>query len=391
MALQFAVGGALLPFISMILRDRGLDFRQISVVFLAASSTLLVFPFLWGMLADRYLPLNRLFALLNVGACVALTALLVQRSYVGPLLSFMLFFACFTPTLTLVNALSFHFLHDPRTQFGMVRAWGSLGWIIPSLPIYLWFALAEKAGFDFVVLLAMGFALAMAALALFLPHAPPGAGRRTGNGQLAYWPAMKRLMNNVNYLTILASLFLMAGSHSILLYYSPPFLEDLGVARAWIGPIQSIGVALEIVLFQWQPLFFGRWDYQATISVGCLALFLRHLLFSFCANKWLLSASYLLAGVVIVFYNIGISVLVNSLATREVRATAQSMLVFFGSGTGPMFANWAAGRVAKAAGNDLRPVFLLAASLAGLAGLLILARGRKLDHAGHTAGGEVRH
>ncbi len=194
MALQFAVGGALLPFISMILRDRGLDFRQISVVFLAASSTLLVFPFLWGMLADRYLPLNRLFALLNVGACVALTALLVQRSYVGPLLSFMLFFACFTPTLTLVNALSFHFLHDPRTQFGMVRAWGSLGWIIPSLPIYLWFALAEKAGFDFVVLLAMGFALAMAALALFLPHAPPGAGRRTGNGQLAYWPAMKRLI-----------------------------------------------------------------------------------------------------------------------------------------------------------------------------------------------------
>jgi hypothetical protein len=50
-----------------------------------------------------------------------------------------------------------------------------------------------------------------------------------------------------------------------------------------------------------------------------------------------------------------------------------------------MFANWAAGHLAARAGNELRPVFLFAAALAALAGLLILSRGRKLNHAAHRA------
>src|SRR5258708_26503049 len=49
MALQFAVGGAVIPFVTLLLRDRGLDFSHISQIFLASSGTLLVFPFLWGL------------------------------------------------------------------------------------------------------------------------------------------------------------------------------------------------------------------------------------------------------------------------------------------------------------------------------------------------------
>src|SRR3954449_10491385 len=73
MALQFAAGGAVVPFVTLVLRDRGLGFTQISQVFSASSAALLVFPFLWGMLADRYLALNRLFTILNLLACAALT------------------------------------------------------------------------------------------------------------------------------------------------------------------------------------------------------------------------------------------------------------------------------------------------------------------------------
>ena len=56
MALQFAAGGAVIPFITLLLRDRGLDFAHVSQIFLASSASLLVFPFLWGMLADRWVP-----------------------------------------------------------------------------------------------------------------------------------------------------------------------------------------------------------------------------------------------------------------------------------------------------------------------------------------------
>ena len=108
MAVQFAAGGAVIPFVTLVLRDRGLEFSQISQIFLASSTTLLVFPFIWGMLADRYVPLNRLFAGLNLLACGALVAFALQSHFAGLLITFTLFTACLNPMFSLINALSFH-------------------------------------------------------------------------------------------------------------------------------------------------------------------------------------------------------------------------------------------------------------------------------------------
>jgi MFS family permease len=383
MAVQFAAGGAVIPFVSLVLRDRGLDFSRISLVFSAASATLLVSPFLWGMLADRYVPLNRLFIALNLLAGAALAIFAAQTEFLGCLLAYTFFFGFFNPTLTLINALSFHHFTNPREQFGIVRAWGSFGWIVPFLPISLWLMNPRHTGLNIVLYLGMGFCFAMAVLSFWLPHTPPGAGKRSlgTTAPRAYGPAVKKLLRDPNYVVVLVSMFLMSGSFSVLMYYSLPYLEDIGVPRVWLGAIQSIGVLCEIVFFLWQPALIRRWNYTTSILLGCVALLLRHLLFSTLDNAWILSASYLLAGGVIVFYYIGVSVLVNAMAAIEVRATAQTLLVLFGSGMGPMFANWMVGHVALP-GKSLRPVFLFAAALAGLATLLIAARGRQLNHAG---------
>ena len=71
----------------------------------------------------------------------------------------------------------------------------------------------------------------------------------------------------------------------------------------------------------------------------------------------MLSLSYLLAGMVIVFFHIVASILVNMMAGKEVRATAQTLLVVFGSGVGPHGTNYLAGVLTQQAGNSLRPVF----------------------------------
>src|SRR5688572_1534852 len=135
MLLQFTVGGAVLPFVTLLLRDRGLSMGQIGLVFSCASATLLVAPFFWGMLADRFMPLDRVFTLLNLLGGSALVALAMQTNVLGLSLTYVIFFACFTPTLSLINALCFHHLPDPVNQFSAVRSWGSVGWILPFLPI----------------------------------------------------------------------------------------------------------------------------------------------------------------------------------------------------------------------------------------------------------------
>jgi MFS family permease len=384
MALQFAAGGAVMPFVSLLLRDRGLEISRISLIFASSSGTLLIFPFLWGMLADRYIPLNRLFTLLNLLACAALAGFAAQTEFVGMLIAFTLFYACFHPTLSLINALAFHHLANPREQFSRLRAWGSVGWIVPFLPISLWMAASNRVGFELTLFLGMGLCLGMVALTFRLPHTPPGALHRETAGAGAYLPAVKRLLGDSNYVTMLASFFLMAGSYALLFFYSPPHLEDAGVPRPWIGPVQAIGVICEVILFRGQAALLRRWNFATIIFLGCVALVLRHLIFALLDNPWILSASYVLAGTAFVFYNAGISVLVNTVAGPKVRATAQTLLVFFGSGVGTMSANWIAGRLTLMSGGKLRPLFLFAAGLAGLAALLIAVRRRQLNQAGSS-------
>ena len=380
MVLQYAVGGAIIPFITLLLRDRGLSVEQISLVLLVSSAALLASPFVWGMLADRFLPLNRLFGIMNLLSLAALAGFGRQKSVAGLAVLFTLFYACFQPAPMLVNALCFRHLPRPLVQFAPLRMWGSVGWILPSLPIFVWLFWRPAGNFEFILYVTMALSLGMAGLSLVLPATPPGAGRRgrsSGPG-LGYAEAVGRLLKNPNYLVLLISYFLISASFTIQAFYSPPRLADLGLSRAWMGPVQSIGVAMEILMFRYRSVVIGHLSYAGSILFGCLVLTVRQLLFAYVNNLPVLAISYLLVGVTVVFYHIGVSILVDAIATVEVKATAQTLLVLCGSGLGPMFANGAVGGLARVTGPDLKAVFLLGSVLAGLASGLIWWRSAQL-------------
>ncbi|MCX8155068.1 MAG: MFS transporter [Verrucomicrobiae bacterium] len=380
MLMQYATCGAVIPFVSMWLVDRGLSYHQISHIIMTSAGVLLVAPFFWGMVADRYVPLDRVLLLVNVLGAVALAVLAQQHEFGGLLAGYVAYTAFIFPTFHLINALGFHHLARPESSFSGLRAWGSVGWILPFVPISVWTASRPEAGLNFILYLGMALGLGMALLACYLPHTPCGGRRRlVGAGrQPAYVQAVRQLLGNPNYLVVLLSMFLLSGSFSLVTFYSPPFLEQLGMPRPWIGPAQAIGVVFEVWLFQHQPELIRRLNLVRTVVLGCLALVVRNLLFSVLSDLWLLALSYLLAGAFVVLYHIGASMLVNRLATDAVRASAQTMMGICSMGLGPMFANWMAGRLAAMSGNNLRPVFLFATFLAMLATLLIVGAHRSL-------------
>lgn len=380
MLMQYAACGAVIPFVSMWLVDRGLSYRQISHIIMTSATVLLVAPFFWGMVADRFVPLDRVLMMVNVLGAAALMVLAHQNHFEGMLVAYVAYTAFIFPTFHLINALGFHHLLRPERSFSGLRAWGSVGWIVPFLPISLWTAWRPEAGLSFILYLGMGLGLGMAVLCWYLPHTPCGGRRKAGHGggHAAYLPAVRELLANPNYLVVLLSMFLLSGSFSLVTFYSPPFLEELGMPRPWIGPAQAIGVVFEVWLFQRQPALIRRCNLVRTVVFGCLALVLRNLMFSVLSDVWVLAVSYVLAGAYVVLYHIGTSMLVNRLATDAVRASAQTMMGICSMGLGPMFANWMAGRLAAMSGNNLRPVFLFATFLAMMATLLIVAANKSL-------------
>jgi PPP family 3-phenylpropionic acid transporter len=378
MTLQFAVGGAVLPFMSMWLEEKGLSFSEISLVFSVASTTFLVFPFLWGMVADRFLPIEWLFFILNALAACSMWFLQQQHQLAGLMLGFVFFYSFYHPTFTLINALSFQYLTQPREQFGALRAWGSVGWILPSLLVFVWLWRFPETSLEFVLKVGM-VSCAMTAWSTFLLPRQAKEVTTSGDSTGGYWQALKKLLREPDYLVLLGAFFLVSASFSFVVYYGPPYLKANGVKTAWIGPIQCIGVLLEIVLFPFLKTYIRRWGFALTLMIGCVCLLLRHLVYYFSTDPLMLSLSYLLAGMVIVFFHIVASILVNTMAAREIRATAQTMLVVFGSGLGPMLSNYLASLLTQQTGNSLRPVFGLGMVLAGCACLLLVTRYRVLS------------
>lgn len=387
MLLQFAIGGAVLPFLTLFLQDKGLNLTQISTIFLGASGMLLVFPFFWGMMADRYVPLNRLLTVLNLLLVICLGIFARQQTWLTLALAYMAFYACFNPSLVLLNPLSFFHLADPRQDFGSLRAWGSIGWMLPSGIVFYWLAVDPAMDLTITVYLGMAIAAVMFLVSFSLPHTPLGVTHtlETDEPGLTYRQAIGKLASNPAYLILLVVYFLVASSFAIQAIYSPALLEEEGLSRKWIGPAQCLGVVLEVFLFQWQKRFLHRLTYAHTILVGAICMLFRHLVFSFSDNMALLILSHLFTGMVIVFHHIGASILVNAIAPKEVRSTAQTLLVLFGSGLGPMFANFCVGQIARETDQNLRMVFLFAAILSAVGCAIIFLSIRRLNLAAHAA------
>ena len=90
-------------------------------------------PFFVGMIADRFFSAQKVLGVLHlVGAGLLYCASTIQQP--GPFFWALLAYALlYMPTLALVNAISFHQMKDPGTQFPGIRVLGTIGWIVAGI------------------------------------------------------------------------------------------------------------------------------------------------------------------------------------------------------------------------------------------------------------------
>ena len=384
-AVHYASGGAFLPFITLLFQDRGLDLEQISHINLLAAAVGATVPLLWGVVADRWVATDRLLFVLYVAFAIAFEVFAWQQSFQGLLLGYVLLFALYPPAGALLFALAYRHFDAPERQFSRLRSWGSVGWIAPSFPIFLWLAFrgeGKDADLTFTLHAAAAINVLQCLLVCLLPHTPPLARAKPGDGELGYRAAVVQLFRKRGFVGLMGVVVLLHSSFAILFYYSPKFLEERGIDRTWIGPIQSGGVACEVLLFLTLPWALRRLGLRGTLLVGCATMMLRHLLYALDAPPWALAASYVLAGMVVVYYVTVSSIVVNSLASSGLKATAQTLLMLLGSGIGQTCGHWAAGRIALHSTYGLRGVFVYATVSAAAAFALLAFVMRERDFAG---------
>ena len=350
MLLEYMVWGAWYPDFSAYLgKSLGWTDGQVGSIYALLPIGCMVAPFIAGQIADRYFPTDRLLAILHLLGAVPLFVMASARSYDNVWIWMLLWALLFGPTLALTNSICFHHMPAAEGNFGLVRVWGTIGWIVVGLLLgvglreWLPGVLGPLGGFD-GMWLACGLSVILGLFCFFLPRTPP-AGK--GASPLAFLGALKMLRNR-EFAVFLGIAFVVATELMFYFILTGPFLYAIGVAQGSAPAWMVIAQVAEIGTMIFLPKMLKKWGIRGTMMVGILAWPLRYAIFAMGGPLWLILASLSLHGLCYVCFFTASYIYVDEIAPPDVRASAQGLIAFVLLGAGLVVGSWFAGAVSDA-------------------------------------------
>jgi len=336
MFLEFAVPGAWAPFLYPYLKgpvaEGGLGFSPQEAILISTVYALacLAAPFIGGQVADRWFPTQWFLAAAHVLGGVVMLFLAQQKIYGAFLAAAAIHALLYTPTRALVASLSFHHLREPDRQFGSIRVWGTIGWIVAGLALSGWRWLADKHGTPVpadMLYLAAICSFVMGVLCCFLPHTPP---KKEAENPWAFLEAL-RLLKSAPFAIFLVIAFIVTTQLSFYYILASDFLKlGVGIAGKNIPAVMTVAQIAEIVVMAGLlAVALKKLGTRKTLVLGVLAWPLRYVIFALHGSVpyWVVVAALALHGVGYTFFFTVAQIYVNKIATADIRASAQSLLV----------------------------------------------------------------
>jgi nucleoside transporter len=348
MFLQYAIWGSWAPVLAAYLqKELGFSGVQVGVIYSLLPLATIISPFIGGQIADRCFSSEKVIAVLQL--CGGIFLLFISQITNYPTMMWLMALYCllYAPTLALTNSIAFINLKDSEKDFGVVRVWGTIGWIAAGWALTgwrVWFKVQNATGFGGDLLFLAGiFSIIMGITAFTLPHTPP---KKESASPWAFVEAFKMLKNK-NFLIFIIISFVVATE--LMFYYqlTSPFLESasIGLSPQSVPAVMTIAQIAEIfVMALLLPMFIKKYGIRNVLVIGVLAWPIRYIIFAIGAPSWLVIASLALHGFCFVFFFTAAFIYVDTIAPPDIRHSAQSLITFatygIGNYVGAFFAGW---------------------------------------------------
>lgn len=367
MFLQYAIWGAWAPVLSEYLITKlGFSGTEVGIIYALLPLATIISPFIGGQAADRYFPTQKVIAFLQLFGGLLLIYMSFVTNYTALVWLMLIYSILYAPTLALTNSIAFINLKDSEKEFGIVRVWGTIGWIVAGLMLAGWRMLGESmetiALRGDTLMLAGIFSLIMGIQAFGLPHTPP---RKESKKPWAFLEAIKMLKNK-NLAIFVGIAFIVATELQFYYILTAPFLTSgtIGVDRSMISGVMVIAQIAEIfVMALLLPYFLPKFGIKKTMIIGVLAWPARYIIFVIAQPVWLVIASLALHGFCYVFFFTAAFIYIDKVSPPDIRASAQSMIAIvtlgLGNFLGSLFVGWIQTMFTGPEGTDWRSVFII--------------------------------
>jgi nucleoside transporter len=381
MFMQFFIWGGwfvtLGTFMSNNLAATGAD---LSMAYSTQSWGAIIAPFFVGLIADRFFNAERVLAVLHIIGALLMFAM-YQSSDVSEFYPYVLgYMIVFMPTLALVNSVSFAQLSNPSAQFGKIRVWGTVGWIVAGLVISYVFSWDSQANIESgflanTFLMCSAVSLLLGIYCFTLPSTPPtGRGKKVAMRDILGLDALS-LLKQRNFFVFFVSSVLICIPLAFYYQNANPFLTEIGVENA-TGKM-TIGQMSEVLFMLALPIFLNRFGIKITLLIGMFAWALRYAFFAYGnadEGMFLLLIGIALHGICYDFFFVSGQIYTDQKAGKDVKSAAQGLITLATYGVGMLIGFWLAGKVtdsyAMEAGHNWTDIWLFPAVFAAVVMIL---------------------
>jgi MFS transporter, PPP family, 3-phenylpropionic acid transporter len=345
---------AILPFLPVVLKDRGLSAAEIGVVLAVAAAAGFVSTPLWGHVGDGRLGAERTLVIASVAAGAAAVPLVLAHSFLALSVVVVLVTAARSAMASLGDAIALEHLGDDRAQYGNVRLWLSVGWAISAC---VWGIVLQTGSLDWMPWIYAGCVVVVALSAYAL------GGRRTVHE--ASEAGARRAML-IALAPFLLSLLLLFAAFNATFSFVSLRIRELGGGLFVVGAATGLQAIAEAPVMRITPRLNRVLGHRALYVVGSLFFFASFLAWAFLDDPLSIALVKLVAGVGFALVYVGSVLLVDDLVPPALRGTGQGLAKAVSFGLSPILGSLAGGAIYDYAGP--RALFLTCAGAALVAG-----------------------
>ncbi|MGH8208282.1 MAG: nucleoside permease [Steroidobacteraceae bacterium] len=300
----------------------------------------MISPFFAGLVADRSLATQKVLGILHGCGALLLWVGSGQTSFLSLYIAVLVYSICYMPTLALTNALAFRQMQDPRQEFGVIRVFGTIGWIVAGLMV-------GTLGLEATAVpmrIAAAASVLMALYSFTLPDTPPLATQTPFRLAHIIPTESLQLFRNRSFAVFALVSFLICIPLQFYYAFANLFLNEIGIPNA-AGKMTG-GQMSELFCMLLLPWFFRRLGVKYTLALGMFAWVARYLCFAYGDGHglmWMLWGGIVLHGICYDFFFVVGQIYVDRAAPVALRAATQGVITFLTYGVGMFVGSGASG------------------------------------------------
>jgi MFS family permease len=307
----------ILPFIPLLLLERGLPASEIGLLLAAMALAGLVANPLWGYAGDRWLGTERAFAASALGGAALAVVLAAADGTAAFVVAALALFAWRSPLMSLADAMALdRLVQADGGGYARIRLWMSVGW---AVAVVGWGALLQTGS---LVLAPVLYAVTLLAVGVCgLSVARPARLRRREHlaepGEVA--AVLPRL------LAFLVSLLLVNAGFTATFNFLALRIDGLGGGAFLVGVAASLQAVAEVPAMLATPRLTRFLGHGALYVAGCAFYATVFVAWAVITDPVAIAILKLVAGVGFALTYVGAVVLVDDLVPLRLRATGQGV------------------------------------------------------------------